>query len=52
MVGLARWGALTVRKAEGEGEGEEEKMGQGLSMSQKLTLAYAALVGGNAFPPE
>ncbi|CAL5014459.1 unnamed protein product [Urochloa decumbens] len=30
---------------EGEGEGEEEKMGQGLSMSQKLTLAYAALVG-------
>ena len=41
-----------VRKAEGEGEGEEEKMGQGLSMSQKLTLAYAALVGGNAFPPE
>ncbi|XP_040379015.1 protein FATTY ACID EXPORT 7-like [Oryza brachyantha] len=29
---------------EGEGEGEE-KMGQGLSMSQKLTLAYAALVG-------
>ncbi|KAF0890702.1 hypothetical protein E2562_004205 [Oryza meyeriana var. granulata] len=31
---------------EGEGEeGKEEKMGQGLSMSQKLTLAYAALVG-------
>ncbi|BAS91386.1 Os04g0653100 [Oryza sativa Japonica Group] len=28
-----------------EGEGEEEKMGQGLSMSQKITLAYAALVG-------
>ncbi|ONM12816.1 Protein FATTY ACID EXPORT 2 chloroplastic [Zea mays] len=28
-----------------EGDGEEEKMGQGLSMSQKLTLAYAALVG-------
>uniref|UniRef100_A0A0E0KW32 Uncharacterized protein n=1 Tax=Oryza punctata TaxID=4537 RepID=A0A0E0KW32_ORYPU len=27
-----------------EGEGEE-KMGQGLSMSQKITLAYAALVG-------
>ncbi|RLM65690.1 uncharacterized protein C2845_PM16G22360 [Panicum miliaceum] len=33
------------RGPEGEGEGEEEKMGQGLSMSQKLTLAYAALVG-------
>lgn len=32
-----------------EGDGEEEKMGQGLSMSQKLTLAYAALVGGNPF---
>jgi len=32
-------------EGEGEGEGEEEKMGQGLSMSQKLTLAYAALVG-------
>ncbi|EAY95846.1 hypothetical protein OsI_17714 [Oryza sativa Indica Group] len=30
-----------------EGEGEEEKMGQGLSMSQKITLAYAALVGEN-----
>ncbi|XP_047065734.1 protein FATTY ACID EXPORT 7-like [Lolium rigidum] len=30
---------------EGEGEGEDEKMGEGLSMSQKLTLAYAALVG-------
>ncbi|KAM0908403.1 hypothetical protein ACQ4PT_015498 [Festuca glaucescens] len=29
----------------GEGEGEDEKMGEGLSMSQKLTLAYAALVG-------
>jgi len=28
----------------GEEEGEE-KMGEGLSMSQKLTLAYAALVG-------
>ncbi|KAG0527844.1 hypothetical protein BDA96_06G268300 [Sorghum bicolor] len=28
-----------------EGEGEEEKMEQGLSLSQKLTLAYAALVG-------
>jgi hypothetical protein len=34
-------------QGEGEGEGEEEKMGEGLSMSQKLTLAYAALVGGN-----
>ncbi|XP_066346145.1 protein FATTY ACID EXPORT 7-like [Miscanthus floridulus] len=30
---------------EGEGDGEEEKMEQGLSLSQKLTLAYAALVG-------
>uniref|UniRef100_A0A0A9DB99 Uncharacterized protein n=1 Tax=Arundo donax TaxID=35708 RepID=A0A0A9DB99_ARUDO len=30
---------------EGEGEEEGEKMGEGLSMSQKLTLAYAALVG-------
>ncbi|XP_051219687.1 protein FATTY ACID EXPORT 7-like [Lolium perenne] len=30
---------------EGEGDEEEEKMGEGLSMSQKLTLAYAALVG-------
>ncbi|KAL6844107.1 hypothetical protein ACP4OV_025780 [Aristida adscensionis] len=30
---------------EGEGDGEGEKMGEGLSMSQKLTLAYAALVG-------
>ncbi|KAF7004286.1 hypothetical protein CFC21_019513 [Triticum aestivum] len=29
----------------GGDEGEEEKMGEGLSMSQKLTLAYAALVG-------
>ncbi|KAI5010388.1 hypothetical protein ZWY2020_012525 [Hordeum vulgare] len=29
----------------GGDEGEEEKMGDGLSMSQKLTLAYAALVG-------
>ncbi|XP_047065810.1 protein FATTY ACID EXPORT 7-like [Lolium rigidum] len=29
----------------GEGDGEDEKMGEGLSMSQKLTLAYAALVG-------
>ncbi|CAD6259272.1 unnamed protein product [Miscanthus lutarioriparius] len=30
---------------EGEGDGEEEKMEQGLSLSQKLTLAFAALVG-------
>uniref|UniRef100_A0A0D9WAG7 Uncharacterized protein n=1 Tax=Leersia perrieri TaxID=77586 RepID=A0A0D9WAG7_9ORYZ len=30
---------------EGEEEEEEKKMGQGLSMSQKITLAYAALVG-------
>ncbi|CAD6261961.1 unnamed protein product [Miscanthus lutarioriparius] len=30
---------------EGEGDGDEEKMEQGLSLSQKLTLAYAALVG-------
>jgi hypothetical protein len=33
-----------------EGEGEEKgekKMAEGLSMSQKITLAYAALVGGN-----
>jgi hypothetical protein len=37
---------------EGEGNREEEKMGQGLSMSQKLTLAYATLVRGNAFPPQ
>ncbi|XBI59343.1 protein FATTY ACID EXPORT 7 [Aegilops tauschii subsp. strangulata] len=29
----------------GGDEGEDEKMGEGLSMSQKLTLAYAALVG-------
>ncbi|XP_037487588.1 protein FATTY ACID EXPORT 7-like [Triticum dicoccoides] len=29
----------------GGDEGEEGKMGDGLSMSQKLTLAYAALVG-------
>ncbi|SPT20416.1 unnamed protein product [Triticum aestivum] len=29
----------------GGDEGEEGKMGEGLSMSQKLTLAYAALVG-------
>ncbi|XP_044968201.1 protein FATTY ACID EXPORT 7-like [Hordeum vulgare subsp. vulgare] len=29
----------------GGDEEEEEKMGDGLSMSQKLTLAYAALVG-------
>jgi hypothetical protein len=36
----------------GEWDAKEEKMGQGLSMSQKLTLAYAALVRGNAFPPE
>ncbi|KAL6651900.1 hypothetical protein ACP70R_010825 [Stipagrostis hirtigluma subsp. patula] len=28
-----------------EGQGEGEKMSEGLSMSQKLTLAYAALVG-------
>ncbi|XP_062185092.1 protein FATTY ACID EXPORT 7-like [Phragmites australis] len=30
---------------EGEGEEEGKEMGEGLSMSQKLTLAYAALVG-------
>ncbi|KAG8043762.1 hypothetical protein GUJ93_ZPchr0458g22528 [Zizania palustris] len=30
---------------EGEGEEGKDKMGEGLSMSQKLTLAYAALVG-------
>ncbi|XP_062226967.1 protein FATTY ACID EXPORT 7-like [Phragmites australis] len=30
---------------EGGGEEEGDKMGEGLSMSQKLTLAYAALVG-------
>jgi hypothetical protein len=34
-----------------EGEGEDEKMGEGLSMSQKLTLAYAALVGGKRRSP-
>jgi hypothetical protein len=34
----------------GEGDAKEEKMGQGLSMSQKLTLAYATLVRGNASP--
>ncbi|KQJ85023.1 protein FATTY ACID EXPORT 7 [Brachypodium distachyon] len=38
-------GASDPKEGGEEGEGEEKKMGEGLSMSQKLTLAYAALVG-------
>lgn len=39
-------------ESKGNGEGgsedrDEKKMGGGMSMSQKLTLGYAALVGGN-----
>ncbi|GJN01502.1 hypothetical protein PR202_ga18773 [Eleusine coracana subsp. coracana] len=43
-----RGGGSDPRGGGKEGEGEEEgekKMAEGLSMSQKLTLAYAALVG-------
>jgi hypothetical protein len=45
-----RRGGSDPREGGQEGEGEEEgekKMAERLSMSQKLTLAYAALVGGN-----
>ncbi|TVU16403.1 hypothetical protein EJB05_39962 [Eragrostis curvula] len=47
-AGGAGGGGSDARGGGKEGEGEEEgekKMAEGLSMSQKLTLAYAALVG-------
>lgn len=45
------WGGGGGGGGEGEGkeEGNEEGKGAGLSMSQKLTLGYAALVGGMCF---